>query len=182
MMKCLTYIRIEMLIALCGCQCVVSPCRADENCHPRQGVVLSGDGAKGVTHIGELRILEEAGLLKGDDIPLTYRNVLGGEVPSRYLEQLFPFNGDNYVEFARNVLLSAEMNLRYRIHGKHYIPCIGNVTSNMDKLRQIGQGKTLYGVEMNYTFDSLFDPLGLTAGHSNLTDNFYEFVNVRCNF
>lgn len=117
-------------------------------------------------------------LLKGNGIPMVYRNALGGEVPSRYLGQQLPFIGVNYVELARNVLLTAGMSLRYRIREKQYVSCIGNIAVNTDNFSRIVKEKILYGVGLNYMFGSLFGPFGITAGYSNQTNNFYCFANV----
>ncbi len=117
-------------------------------------------------------------LLKGNDIPLVYKNALGGEISSRYLFQQIPFMGVGYIELTNNILLVGEMKLRYHIKGKHYISCVGNIASDTDKLNQICRKKILYGAGLNYTFSSLFGPLGVSVGYSNLTDDFYCFANV----
>lgn len=121
---------------------------------------------------GDIRILE------GDDIPLCYTNALGGEMPSRYLAQQVPFIGAGHVEPAGDVLLVGNLKLRYRVSGKHYLSCIGNIASSTGKFSRIGKERILYGLGMNYTFGTIFGPLGITAGYSNLAENFYCFANI----
>lgn len=121
---------------------------------------------------GDIRILE------GDDIPLCYMNALGGEMPSRYLAQQVPFIGAGHVEPAGDVLLVGNLKLRYRVSGKHYLSCIGNIASSTEKFSRIGKERIFYGLGMNYTFGTIFGPLGITAGYSNLAENFYCFANI----
>ncbi|MGV8134995.1 MAG: hypothetical protein AB2L20_07255 [Mangrovibacterium sp.] len=179
----------------------------DQNLFPTRGIKFSASGSvytdNMVQHRGHTPFYAIAGkvsgayplndritllpssdvrLLEGDDIPLVYRNALGGEVASRYLAQQIPFIGVDYVESARDMLLTAGMKLRYRIKEKHYVSCIGNIASDTDKLNQTGKEKILYGAGLNYTFGSLLGPIGMTAGYSNLADSFYCFVNVGCYF
>lgn len=117
-------------------------------------------------------------MLEGKDIPLVYKNVLGGDIPSRYLVQQIPFMGVSHAEFVNDVLLAGCLSLRYHITGKHYLSCIGNIASNTDKLHEIGQGKILYGIGLNYAYDSKLGPLELSAGYSNLAEKLYGFVNI----
>lgn len=117
-------------------------------------------------------------MLDGKDIPQVCRNVLGGEPPSRYLSQQIPFIGVGHAEFVNDALLVGCLKLRYRIMGRHYLACVGNIASNTDKFSRIGKGKILYGVGLNYAFDSKFGPLELSAGYSNLAENFYCFGNI----
>lgn len=145
---------------------------------PFYALAGSFSGACSLTHQLTLIPSFDMRLLKGNGIPMVYRNALGGEVPSRYLGQQLPFIGVNYVELARNVLLTAGMSIRYHIREKQYVSCIGNIAVNTDKFSRIGKEKILYGIGLNYTFGSLFGPFGITAGYSNLTKNFYYFANV----
>lgn len=117
-------------------------------------------------------------ILDGKDIPQIYRNVLGGETLSRYLSQQVPFIGVGHAEFVNDALLVGCLRLRYRITGKHYLSWIGNIASNTDKFRRAGKEKILYGIGLNYAFDSKFGPLELSTGYSNLADNFYCFGNI----
>ncbi|UVQ74495.1 patatin-like phospholipase family protein [Bacteroides faecis] len=117
-------------------------------------------------------------MLEGKDIPQVYKNILGGDTPSRYLTQQIPLMGVGHVEFVNDALLAGHLRLRYRITGKHYLSCIGNIASNTDKLNEIGQGKILYGIGLNYACDSKLGPLELSIGYSNLVEKFYGFANI----
>ncbi len=117
-------------------------------------------------------------ILEGDDIPLCYTNVLGGEMPSRYLTQQIPFVGAGHAELSGNALLAASIKLRYRLTGKHYLSCMGNIASDSEKFSRINRGSVLYGIGMNYALGTVFGPVGLTVGYSNLAEKFYCFANI----
>ena len=59
-----TPLRLMKVILLCGALSLVFPIQAEAQRQPRKkvGLVLSGGGAKGVAHIGVLKVLEEAGI------------------------------------------------------------------------------------------------------------------------
>lgn len=117
-------------------------------------------------------------VLQGTDIPIIYKNAIGGEVPSRYLSQQIPFMGVSHIEVTNNSLLVGGLKIRFRIVDRHYLSCIGNIAANTDKLYHIGKRKLLYGIGLNYAFDSRFGPLESSVGYSNNTDNFYCFANI----
>lgn len=59
-----TSLRLMKVILLCGALSLAFPIQAETQRQPRKkvGLVLSGGGAKGVAHIGVLKVLEEAGI------------------------------------------------------------------------------------------------------------------------
>lgn len=56
----ISYAKYAMLSLMLLCIPVVNASEAEISVRPKVGLVLSGGGAKGVAHIGVLKVLEEA--------------------------------------------------------------------------------------------------------------------------
>ncbi len=117
-------------------------------------------------------------VVKGDDVPYTYLNVLGGGYDGHYLPQQVAFTGVGHLELADNSLLVGGLRLRYRIKGRHYVSVDGDAGVTSDKYYRLFNGKFLYGVGLSYGFDSRFGPLSASLGYSNQTEEGYCFVNL----
>lgn len=117
-------------------------------------------------------------VVKGDDIPYMWQNVLGGEYDGRYFTQQMAFTGMGHTEMADKALLLGGLRLRYRLKGRHYVFLNGNVGSTASRYYRLLSEHFLYGVGVSYGFDSRFGPLSASVGYSNRTDKGYCFVNL----
>ena len=90
-------------------------------------VVLSGGGAKGMAHIGVLKVLERAGIpvdivtgtSMGSIIGGLY--AIGGEWFGHYVEQQMPFAGIGNIEYVAHQFVAAQLQAQQRIGTNNYV-------------------------------------------------------------
>lgn len=73
----------------------------------------------------------EARVLFGNDIPLPYSNMIGGQIRGRYLDQQIPFTGIPYASAALPAIAVANIDLRFNPWKNHYFSLVagGGITS-----------------------------------------------------
>jgi NTE family protein len=118
----------------------------------------------------------------GPDIPLMYSNIIGGDMAGHYIEQQIPFTGFNDVALCQDHLGLARMELRYEIADNHYLSGIGNVSLDCDSLRDIADGRFLWGVGAGYGWDTIVGPLKAQVFWSSLTKKPGFYLSFGYNF
>lgn len=105
----------------------------------------------------------------GDDIPIQYRNFLGGEFGGRYLEQQIPFAGMAYMALRDNYLGVVCTGLRYALSKNSFLTGSLNGSFDFSDLDTIRNGHSLVGAAFGYGFDSMFGPIKAMATWDSLT-------------
>lgn len=119
-------------------------------------------------------------LLVGYDIPLAYKNFLGGEWFGHTVEQQLPFAGLGHIEAADNYLGAAQLQLHYRLFKdkKQYILLRAAVSYQTDNLLQYNNEGLLLGFQAGYSYNTIIGPLDGRIGYSSLTHKPYFLVNI----
>ena len=102
--------------------------------------------------------------LIGKEIPYSKLNAMGGDVPSRFLQQQLPFVGINNVELMDNSLL------------------IGTIKFRSHKVSGLLKEKTMFGCGVGYGLDSIFGPLEASINYANHADKVSMYVNLGFKF
>ena len=118
----------------------------------------------------------------GDDIPLFYSNIIGGDIAGRYADQQIPFMGINNATFRRNYIGMGRLDLRYRAGSNHYITLTGNASWDFLNFSQVGSGELLWGVGAGYAYNTIVGPLKFDIHYSSLTGGLGAYVSVGFNF
>lgn len=74
--------KFPTLLIAAGLLCISVHTTAQPGPRKKVGVVLSGGGAKGMAHIGALKVIEEAGIPIDYVVGTSMGSIIGGLIPS----------------------------------------------------------------------------------------------------
>ena len=120
--------------------------------------------------------------LLGEDIPIQYANVLGGDISGQYVDQQIPFIGLSNCAFRRNCLAVARLDARVRLWQNHYVSLIGNTAYDFVNFEGIGDGQLVGGAGLSYAYNSVFGPMKLQLHWSSLTRSVGAYLSLGYNF
>ena len=123
-----------------------------------------------------------ARFLFGENLPLLYANVMGGDMAGRYADQQIPFIGLNNATFRRNYLTVGRIDLRYRFGKNHYVSLMGNGSHDFFNFRDFDEGESNWGVGLGYAYNTIVGPLKLNLHYSTITQKLGAYISVGFNF
>jgi NTE family protein len=118
----------------------------------------------------------------GDDIPIPFANVLGGEMLGRYVDHQLPFIGINNAAFRRNNLVVLRSDLRYQIFRNSYLTAAFNYSRDFYSFRQFENGENLYGFGLGYAYDTIVGPLKAIVHWSSMTRKVGAYLSLGFDF
>lgn len=121
-------------------------------------------------------------LLFSSVVPFIFSNTIGGEWFGHYVEQQMPFAGIGNVEFVADKFIAVQLQGQYRFGSNHYVFLRLAGAQQAEKLKEIFDHKTLFGIQTAYYYKTMFGPLGATFGYSNRTKQPYFFLNLGYEF
>ena len=116
--------------------------------------------------------------LFGDDIPIQYANVIGGDMWGRYVDQQIPFVGLGNSAFRRNCLAIARLDARVRVGNNHYFTLMGNVGYDFVGFNKFAEGEFVSGAGLSYAYNSIFGPLKLQLHWSSITQRVGAYLSL----
>ena len=145
--------------------------------------VLSMDGKMPVS-MGRFTLIPQGSLrfIFGDDIPITYANVLGGDLKGRYVDHQIPFMGIDNAAFRRNYMIVARMDARVRLGINHYVTGIFNYERDFYNFNQFEEGENVYGFGLSYAYNTVVGPLKANLSWSTLTKKVGFYVALGFDF
>ena len=117
-------------------------------------------------------------LLLANQVPVAYRNAVGGEWFAHTVEQQAPFAGIGHLEYLGNNLFAAQMQLQLRVLSRHYILMRFAAAIQDDTLTQLFSHPAILGMQLGYSYNTLFGPIDLRIGYSNRTLHPYFLLNI----
>ncbi len=121
-------------------------------------------------------------LLLGDVVPMIFANNVGGNWFGHYIEQQMPFAGIGNVEFVADQFVAVQLQGQLRIATNNFVLLRVAVAQQAEKLKELFDHKTLYGIQGAYYYKTMFGPLGATFGYSNRTKKPYFFLDLGYEF
>ena len=124
-------------------------------------------------------------VLFGDDIPLPFANLIGGNMAGRFLDQQIPFMGVGNAAATPNVIGIARADFRFRLSRNNYLSAVVNYGASALKLGDFVDRDpvTLYaGYGLEYAYDSIIGPVRLDVYWSDLTRQPGAFLGIGFNF
>lgn len=145
--------------------------------------VIAADGTMPVS-LGRFSLVPSASLrfILGEDIPIIYSNVMGGDIRGRYVEQQLPFVGISNAAFRRNFLALMRLDARYRIGKNHYLSLMGNVSYDWDHFVNFESGESVWGVGLGYGYNTIAGPIKAQVYWSSLTNRLGAYLSFGYNF
>ena len=121
-------------------------------------------------------------LLLGKTVPFIFANTVGGDWFSHYVEQQMPFAGIGNVEFVADQFVAVQLQGQLRIATNNFVLLRLAGAQQAQKLKELFDHKTLYGIQAAYYYKTMFGPLGATFGYSNRTKEPYFYLNLGYEF
>ena len=117
-------------------------------------------------------------VLFGPIDPSVFGNTIGGDWFGHYVEQQMPFPGIGHLEYVRKQFVAAQMQAQMRIANNNYVLLRVAAAQHADKTRELFDHRTTFGVQLAYYYNTIFGPVGASAGYSNQTKKPYLFLNI----
>ncbi len=117
-------------------------------------------------------------LLIGGDIPLGYRNAVGSEWFGQQIEQQLPFAGIGNLEYMNRYLAAAQLQLQVNILRNHYVILRAAAAMHSNELMEMALQPAVIGMQIGYSYNTLFGPIDLRLGYSNRTEKINVFLNI----
>ncbi|MBR7125451.1 MAG: patatin-like phospholipase family protein, partial [Prevotella sp.] len=89
-------------------------------------------------------------LLLGKSVPFIFANTIGGNWFGHYIEQQMPFAGIGNVEFVADQFVTVQLQGQFRIATNNYVLLRVAVAQQAEKLKELFDHKTLYGIQGAY--------------------------------
>ena len=120
--------------------------------------------------------------LIGDDIPITYGNVIGGSMDGRYFDQQVAFMGITGGAYRRNYLALGRLDLRYTLARNNYITATFNYARDFYNFSALRYGTDAYGFGLEYAYNSIVGPLRADLHWSNVTKSVGMYLSLGFDF
>ena len=146
--------------------------------------IVSARGKMPVPLGSRFTLVPQGGLrfIYGDDIPIPYANVLGGDMLGRYVDHQLPFIGIGNAAFRRNNLVVLRMDLRVQLARNHYVTGAFNYARDFDSFRRFEEGVDTWGGGLGYAYDSIVGPLKAIVHWSSMTRKVGFYMSLGFDF
>ena len=146
--------------------------------------IVSAQGKMPVPINSRFTLIPQGGLrfIFGDDIPIPFANVMGGEMAGRYVDHQLPFIGLDNAAFRRNNMVVLRMDLRYRLAKNNYLTGMFNYARDFASFRQFETGEDIWGGGVGYSYNSIVGPLKAIVHYSSLTKKVGFYASLGFDF
>ena len=121
-------------------------------------------------------------LLFGDVVPPVFGNTIGTDWFGHYVEQQMPFAGIGNMEYVGHQFVAVQLQAQEHIGGNSYMLLRLAGGQQADKLKNLFDQTTLFGVQAAYFYNTMFGPVGAALGYSNRTKEPYFYLNLGYEF
>ena len=144
--------------------------------------ITPGNGAVTVVPAMSMRWLAPQG-----DIYRFHRNLVGGVLPGRYVDQQLPFLGILKPQVVGDAALILRCDLRIRLGGHHNLALIGNYLYQGESIEQFMRFEPKYlrgdfGAALRYAYTTRFGPLSLDIASSTFHPKPLLYLSFGYNF
>ena len=117
-------------------------------------------------------------LVLSDTVPVAFYNAMAGEWFGHTVEQQMPFAGMGHMEYIGQCLFAAQLQAQYRILSHHYLLLRAAAAIEGERLEQLFALPSHYGIQVGYSYSTLFGPIDLRLGYTNRTRRPYVMLNI----
>ena len=146
--------------------------------------ILSAQGKWPVPIGQRFTLIPQGGLrfIFGDNIPIPFANVLGGDMLGRYVDHQLPFIGISNAAFRRNNLVVARTDLRFKLAPNNYLTATVNYARDFFSFKQFDSGEDTWGAGLGYGYDSIVGPLKAVVHWSSMTKKVGAYLSLGFDF
>ena len=128
----------------------------------------------------------DARVLFGEDIPLPYGNIIGGQIRGRYLDQQIPFTGITYASAALPAIAVANVDLRFNPWKNHYFSLTagaGVTAENVPGFFKASEGTIPFcGVGIEYALATIAGPVKANLNWSSVSKALGLYISLGYDF
>ena len=121
-------------------------------------------------------------VFSGGATPLVYMNLLGGDMPGRYLDHQIPFVGVNGGMITGDNLYVGSLEGRYRMGVNHYFSAIVNSAVDFNDFNELASANINMGFGLGYAYNSIAGPLKFQLHWSTCTHKLGAYISLGYNF
>ena len=118
----------------------------------------------------------------GDDIPVPYANLLGGEMEGRYVDHQIPFIGIGNASFRRNNLVVLRTDLRFELARNNYLTAMANYSRDFYSFNQFETGEDIWGFGFGYAYNTVVGPFKAQVHWSSMTRKVGLYLSLGFDF
>ncbi len=116
-------------------------------------------------------------------VPFLYSNMLGGDMPGRYLDHQIPFAGVVGGIMGENKVFVARLEARYRMGTNHYICAVANSALGFNEFStMVKEANINFGASVGYAYNSIIGPLKFQLHWSTFTHKPALYIALGYNF
>jgi NTE family protein len=117
------------------------------------------------------------------DVPLLYTNMMGGDMPGRYLDHQIPFAGVVGGMLMDQKLFVARLEGRYRLGRNHYVSTVVNSAMDFDEFSSLTRLSNIQmGAGIGYAYNSIVGPFKFQLHWSSATRRVGAYIALGYNF
>lgn len=117
-------------------------------------------------------------IISGSNLPLAFTEAIGGEWFGHTVEQQMPLAGIGHMEYVGNQLAAAQLQVQMRILTNHYVLLRAAAGVEDNSMAGLLSTSPIYGMQLGYSYNTLFGPIDLRLGYSNRTKVPYFMFNI----
>ena len=129
-----------------------------------------------------LSLMGAARFLVGQNIPIPWANIIGGEMVGRYADQQLPFIGLNNAAFRRNHMILFRNDFQWQFARNNYLTAMFNYNRDFSSFKDFKGGTDIFGVGLGYAWDTIVGPIRATVHWSTLTKKVGFYAGVGFDF
>ena len=103
-------------------------------------------------------------------------------IPGRYVDQQIAFVGINNAVYRRNYLMMARADLRWSFYKNMYATATADYSYDFVNFRQFSSGENVWGVGLEYAYDSVVGPIRANLHWNTLTKKVGFYLSVGYDF
>ena len=126
-----------------------------------------------------------ARVVSGRGVHRFHRNVVGGFMDGRYVDQQLSFVGFKTPLLVGDAVFVLGCDLRLRVATNHYVSLIGNYMHESERLSSIFSNDSFnmyLGAALRYSYNTPIGPVSLTLHYSDFTSSFGAYLSLGYNF
>ena len=129
-----------------------------------------------------LSLMGSARFLVGQNIPIPWANIIGGEMVGRYADQHLPFIGLNNAAFRRNHMILFRNDFRWEFARNNYLTAMFNYNRDFSSFKDFKGGTDIFGCGLGYAWDTIVGPIKATVHWSSMTKKVGFYAGIGFDF
>ena len=121
----------------------------------------------------------------GDNIPVNYANLIGGDISGRYMDQQLAFMGINNACMVNNILLMGRLDLRFKLLKNNYLTAVVNGGDSYNDWKDIvkkNESEGIFGFGLEYAYDTIIGPLKADIHWSSKSHHLGAYLSLGFKF